>query len=275
MPRPLHSEFKPLTIYLLFFITFLSSPRSNSQMPRKQEPQSAAVVIGCWNYFVWGIYFFSVLQALRLLFFSLKRTHSFVHGKACNSCFCLFLNIRLGHFVFKHCLTLLHLPFPKHWHELSSTAWKPCCVLLSLHTEALKSLWPFCGTLINDCHSFKEWMMLFLSLFFFFLASTPSFRSHEFSTLAGQKSFLWQTNLIPVINYKTWHHWRAADALRAVRSFGEPALMLAIRYTWCSQGLLVLKAGQSTCGFPMKVGTGRTCNKCWSPNVGLDAPSVE
>lgn len=35
-------------------------------------------------------------------------------------------------------------------------------------TEALKSSWTFCGTLINDCHSFKEWTMLFLSLFFFF-----------------------------------------------------------------------------------------------------------
>lgn len=38
-------------------------------------------------------------------------------------------------------------------------------------TEALKSSWTFCGTLINDCHSFKEWTMLFLSLFFFFLFS--------------------------------------------------------------------------------------------------------
>lgn len=125
-------------------------------------------------------------------------------------------------------------------------------------TEALKSSWTFCGTLINDCHSFKEWTMLFLSLFFFslfFLASTLSFKSLEFLTLARQESFLWQTYVIPVMNYRGWHYWRAVDALRALRSFDESALMLAIRYTWCSQiGLPSLKSLAKHLWFPTESG---------------------
>ena len=152
-------------------------------MPSNQESQSAAAVIGCWNYFVWGIYFFSRCCRLWKFFFvGLKRMRSCLHGEACNS---LLLNMRLEHF-FAHIVTLV-------FSKTLACTFKHCLeVLLCLTVPWSPEIPVTILRYLDKWLTFVQRMNISFSFFFFFSCYTFI----QVSWILN----IWQAEMFPLAN---------------------------------------------------------------------------